>query len=132
MTEAERKADRALIDAATPGVWRPERHDCDSGDILYQVWSAQSEQVTFCVDDGSTNNARTDANFIAAARTRWPAALDEVERLNQKLKHESGLLVRANGVIAASDTITMERWAAWQKAYMGNSELLALNPSEPD
>ena len=71
---------RALCDAATPGPWF--RDECGS-------------EVTrlLCADDPSRAYGRVsetvadylyfcDADFIAAARTALPDALDEIERLN--------------------------------------------------
>lgn len=66
MTPDEIAADRAIIDAATPA---PIEWDDMAGAVY---------------DDGgwTADFAREeDGQFFIAARTRWPAALDEVERL---------------------------------------------------
>jgi hypothetical protein len=71
MTKFE--ADRKLIEAATPGPWvsnelgvmlpATDDHECEIlGSFDFQV----------------------DNDFAASARTRWPAALDEIERLRQE------------------------------------------------
>lgn len=70
MTHEEIQAARAVINAATPGSWKVfgERPDCAD---LY-------------IPGAIAHNFRPKENavFIAAARTGWPQALDEIERLS--------------------------------------------------
>jgi hypothetical protein len=68
MTPAEIKADRAVIDAATSPDW-----------IVCAAISAS---------DDSPEHAEAASAFVAASVTRWPAALNEVERLRKPLTDE--------------------------------------------
>jgi hypothetical protein len=89
MTPEQLAVDRAICDAAAPGEWRYEDFggpDCptvlgaDGHTIVCGLHGGEA-----CLD--TVGNAR----FIAAARTRWPTALDEIERLrveNARLKQD--------------------------------------------
>lgn len=74
-------ADRAVIDGATRGPWHIDeklpnvyiRH-IGTGWPITSMW--HTAEGTY----------KGDAAFIAAARTGWPEALDEVERLTKELK----------------------------------------------
>jgi len=72
-------ADRAIIDAATDGPWHIE-HDCNDQAII----NAGPEWIALlphqCVESIRIQR-ENDAKFFVAARTGWPAALDECERL---------------------------------------------------
>jgi hypothetical protein len=82
MTPDELAADRAICDAATPG-------PIEVGE------SANEVTPTFLVGSdhlfwgrfvsGPNRDAANDAIFFAAARSRWPAALDRVEELQKEL-----------------------------------------------
>ena len=69
---------RELCEKATPGPWLEEPRQNEATDFAY-VWA-----VHRCVleDDGCL--VEEDADFIAAARTALPEALDEIERLQNE------------------------------------------------
>lgn len=73
MTETKRdfNADRALIDAATAGPW-----------VVAPVPLTKTV-VTPVLGNAIRTRTEEDARFIAEARTGWPAALDEIERLRK-------------------------------------------------
>lgn len=85
MTPAELAAARAVCEAATPGQWSDEP----------EAWPVRNRWLEERPGRGVVSNGTqfalgvavavavtdADAAFIAAARTGWPAALDEVERL---------------------------------------------------
>lgn len=75
MTPDDIKKAKILIDAATPGPWI-ESHDGLSSTVKLGTGP------TICEMEYSLKRLnRYDANFIAAARTGWLEALDEIERL---------------------------------------------------
>lgn len=66
--------DRRICEAATPGPW----DDVEDGWVI--------EGDGFVMGDSIAQAERTvDARFIAEARTGWPAALDEIDRLRNAL-----------------------------------------------
>lgn len=69
--------DRAVIEAATPGPWWNE-----SG-VVHAKGPQWTPENHSCVHP--LNGEWEDAEFAAAARTGWPAALDEIERLQKRL-----------------------------------------------
>lgn len=77
MTPDETKAARALCEAATRGPWIVER-DADACEAVHGAGGV----ITCIVEDPRD---KADAAFIAAARTGWPAALDEIKRLRAAL-----------------------------------------------
>jgi len=94
MTNAEIEADRAIIAAASPGPW----HTVDapwgdgtwvttgrSGDPHAGHFVADCDEL-FDDEENASIPVLENASFIAAARTRWPAALDEVEGLRGLLR----------------------------------------------
>lgn len=80
MTSDEIKRAREIIEAATPGEWWIPGGDGDS------VWTKIGEDEGYVASTYTDANAHSDAQFIAAARTGWPAALDEVERLKGQVR----------------------------------------------
>ncbi len=72
MSPEDVQADRAAIAAATPGPWTWDGPLCG-------VFGGPSEDedAPWIVSDAS----EPDAEFIARARTRWPAALDDIDAL---------------------------------------------------
>ena len=86
MDDTELKQDRAIIDAATPGPWRwgdSERRENRMN--LYGAHSRIGEgfPILWLDKDSWAVTALHNTAFIEAARTRWPAALDEIDRLRQ-------------------------------------------------
>ncbi len=89
---------REIIAQATPGPWEA-------------VTVARSGKI--CVYGPACNNdqlAINDADFIAAARTGWPRALDEIERLAAELQGvlsvgAKGMLDQLEKLRAAEDKI---------------------------
>lgn len=79
MTDDELKQDRAIIDAATPGPWTTE----EEGSTM-AVAATYGRQKIYAAPPGG-GYPHADQQFIAAARTRWPVAIDEVERLRLEL-----------------------------------------------
>lgn len=77
------RTDREIIDAASPGEWESGHYHDDQGCPDYGVFSdvRVASQLMF-----------RDAEFIAAARTRWPAALDRIDQLEGRVKELEGAL----------------------------------------
>lgn len=77
-------ADRAIIEAATPGPWEAQIYA--PATYRNSVFVSNTGEIVahVTVDDNAT--------FIAAARTGWPAALDEVERLWAEIDRLNGLV----------------------------------------
>lgn len=84
MTDDDIARDRAIIEAASAAPWIV-RPGC--GDEGPMVFAADGDSVLRRYD-GTPYIPDDDANFIAAARTRWPAALDEIDRLRTELATE--------------------------------------------
>lgn len=82
-TKRDFNADRAICDAATAGPYKITPCGCGSCSQVF---------VSITRSDGRLDP--NDARFIAEARTGWPAALDEIERL----EHEIARLRAENGV----------------------------------
>lgn len=80
MTEEERANDRAIIDAATEGPWVVR----GVGGI-YMTGKSGAYEVERMAHPWRLYPREEDAAFVAAARTRWPAALDENDRLRAAL-----------------------------------------------
>lgn len=82
MTPEEIVKARQIINKANRGPWE---HDHDIG----RIWdvSIKDEHLIIAEQCG-----QEDAAFIAAARTGWPAALDEIERLNRVAISQETLL----------------------------------------
>lgn len=78
---SEWEKDRATIEAATPGPWAASRIVYDTGAATLQLHRPGDRT-------GETNISATpaDAAFITRARTRWPAALVEIDRLRDLLE----------------------------------------------
>jgi len=90
---------RAIIAAATPGPW-----DTISGstvravnveaDLAVPIFDGRApidwhkkKNITHSVLCRAYADEVNNATFIAAARTGWPAALDEIERLHKLLSN---------------------------------------------
>jgi hypothetical protein len=107
MSKSEWDKDREVIEAATEGPWywftTGDKARTEVVDYLRRAYEANSEATVHgcCVPNGDhplteealftavTGNGPTseaNAKFIVCARTRWPAALDEIERLRKEIK----------------------------------------------
>jgi hypothetical protein len=89
MTKEEIAADRAVCDAATPGPWFHRHSYVDEKERKGEL---PSKTVHATSDSGDDVICRCEggygveiAAFIAAARTRWPAALDRIEQLEKEV-----------------------------------------------
>ena len=95
--------DRALCDAATPGEWivnQIKGHTENQIETKHpdfanrKPWGHIVAEVGLCAGDLTQTKFESDSVFIAAARSRWPAALDEIERLQaERAKREA--MIRA-------------------------------------
>lgn len=74
MTDAEFAADRALCDAALPGPYQVE-HGLGGPEII----TPDRPQGLMGTQDDAT------WQMMAAARTRWPTALAEIEKLHVRI-----------------------------------------------
>ncbi len=100
MMPEELATDRAIIEAATPPPWLSGSLDGGPAVIPSGVDEAGWPHLTIYT------HSAADAAFIAAARTRWPAALDEIERLRRALASivndaSDGTAAFADGVLKA-------------------------------
>jgi hypothetical protein len=89
MTPEEIEKDRKIIEAATEGPWIT--YDIFVSDYnpaipvgIETVNAAHIADTHIDAEDGPSEVA--DAAFIAAARIRWPEALNEIDRLTQRVK----------------------------------------------
>ncbi|GGF87957.1 hypothetical protein [Paenibacillus abyssi] len=73
-------ADQRICDAATPGPWTIEGNNVDGPDTGY------GELRVATLSDTARREQTENARFIAEARTGWPAALAEIERLKAELE----------------------------------------------
>jgi|GEM_PF-1230763 len=72
--------DRAICEAATPGPWM---NDNLSNSL---IWGPKGPGFGLIAKANYGILWRDNARFIAEARTGWPAALDEIERLRAALE----------------------------------------------
>lgn len=93
MTPDELAADRAVIAGATPGPWTVA--PWDSPREWEAGWQIDAPGVDDCIVEAGHGREGSicDAAFIAAARTRWPAALDEIEQLRRDLTETQNSVV---------------------------------------
>ena len=85
---------RNACDAATPGPWESKH---------YGRYEDHDECCIALTDDSIEPSKYANADFIAAARTALPAALDEIERLaadNRKLREAHELAQSGYGTYA--------------------------------
>ncbi len=124
MTPEELAADRAICDAATPGPWfvsdsirKPEHYQLPDGSISLDddnvpwvfAWGilVQNAKEGYSIVHGggthSVSDIIADIDFIAAARTRWPEALNEIETLRElrRFDHEDMDRMRAERILSA-------------------------------
>jgi hypothetical protein len=106
---------RALCDAATPGPWRRDGRTVWSGD-----WRTDGKQSIVCTYwhesmqpmDVPPSGTEATLDMIAASRSVLPEALDEIERLRQRLADMErifdDLRGRASGYIKERDEARKE------------------------
>ena len=110
MPDYDVAADREIIEKATPGPWAWEQYGEKSNNFHVGIAVDKHDQPVYgqtetmpydedkdlfveeiiwhdsIGDSQETNCNYDDAAFICAARTRWPAALEEIERLQEKVR----------------------------------------------
>lgn len=126
MTDAEIKAARELCEAATEGPWEALNQQKHLGEENRHIagWCIRHETgVVTYMHVHTLAKKVADAEFIAASRTRWPAALAEVERLRGVLR-----LVLAEAETNCSEMkslitcVNLAEDALSQKATTGGNE----------
>lgn len=97
MTNEEIARLRALCEKATPGPWKQSWMwvDKHSMPMCVEQDDGSGDGPAVCRVDEYDERGPADAEFIAAARTALPAALDEIERMRGVLErisvgHHSG------------------------------------------
>lgn len=112
MTPEDIAKARKIINKANRGPWE---HDLDIGGIWYV--SIKDEHLITAEQCG-----QEDAAFIAAARTGWPEALDEIERLNRVAISQESLLKTLGEMKNENEKLQAVVDAAKQldAKYMGN------------
>ncbi len=91
MTPEQIAADRAIIEKATPGPWL---HAFDEGRPTTWVYLNEEDGIAEALDGPH------DATFIAASRTRWPAALDALEEAQKRIDYLEEKMERAMIAVA--------------------------------
>ena len=94
-----------VIDAATDGPW--ESDDTGLVETTYSVHDREDVRLVIAVPPATATGAH-DAEFIAAARTGWPRALDRIAKLeaeNQRLRDGIIESMDVRGAIAFVDHI---------------------------
>jgi hypothetical protein len=112
--------DRAICEAATPGPWM---NDNLSNSLIWGPKGPGFELIS------KVNHGllwRDNARFIAEARTGWPAALDEIERLRAVLEWYA-LQTTYEYIKDESAPILEDRGERARKALYGQ----ALSTTEP-
>lgn len=84
MRPDERSEARRLCEAATKGPWSLNTQDDDDAQPLVDS-DATGCSVALMERDNGDETMRPNAEFIALARTALPQALDEIDRLEQRL-----------------------------------------------
>jgi hypothetical protein len=81
MTSEQIATDRAVCNAATPGPWKYRNEPFAWDEVDGWITGPDDQFIA-----GFDNSPAFDSAFVIAARTRWPAALDEIERLRDLLR----------------------------------------------
>lgn len=128
-----------LDEGATPGPWTVDydsQRDSFSPEIVYESWGISAESVPpdgyavvwissdrdYGIPEGGISGP-VDAEFIAAARTAWPAA----ERECAQLRSELGTALKLNGhLLGLNDQLRSERDQACALAAQRHTELTRL------
>lgn len=123
MTKDERDADRAICNAATVGPWGYK------GGALKHYAFSLDEREDFGVslqslhwNDGHDVPAEANARFIAAARTRWPAALDALDEMDRRVAEVEALWARYD-----ADANDLETQGVYTKAMEPRSHANVLD-----
>lgn len=101
VTDVNITAARALCAAATPGEWiivevTDDEYADDKKWRRINSEDDTSMEASICEVGDWNHDGDADARFICAARTGWPAALDEIERLRALLTEACECLPGAN------------------------------------
>lgn len=105
MTPDELAADRKVIDAATPPPWHyddgitdPVTGERGKPQVVEATSHPKHGLALLFVTGGMLSKDEEDANgrFAAAARTRWPAALDEIVHLRAEVERYRQLAADAD------------------------------------
>lgn len=111
MSERDFEQDLRTCEAATPGPWVTTYYDervsktphwcvdCNPPDVL----------TVAILDGGYGGNEQLDADFIAAAREGWPAAIREVLRLKAENERLRLVLRDIGGVAGLAAIATLEQ-----------------------
>ena len=99
MTPDEIAADRAVIDAATGGYWQVLVGASWAGEVV--VATSDGHPIAVVSTAPADPGAIADATAIAAARTGWPRALDEVERLQEYVRKARAAFLTATDIYIA-------------------------------
>jgi hypothetical protein len=114
--------DRAICEAATPGPWM---NDNLSNSL---IWGPKGFGLIAKANYGIL--WRDNARFIAEARTGWPAALDEIERLRAALEwygQEENYVVPH---IGCTSKVMIDRGSKARQALSTTTEPKGANTSE--
>jgi len=108
-------ADRAVCDAATSGPWVVIPDVCGpEGQGVYETEDYGCICKTGDPYPRGNNRPTENIRFIAEARTGWPAALDEIERLQAENQRYKQALESITG-LAASMFYTTQDLASYAK-----------------
>lgn len=94
----------ARANAATPGPWRDQHHECS------EVWGPAPDSQTHSMQIARIGRAQFDvlnAAFIAAARTDVPTLIARVRELEAECDALRALLVDAHRELATIEAITV-------------------------
>jgi uncharacterized coiled-coil protein SlyX len=103
-TPAEQASERAIIEAATPGPWQSVHKtdytangygDCGHSDLIGPATGTYRGMIRI----GVATFTNADCDFIAAARTGWPKALDERDAAIARLAECERGEAEANDII---------------------------------
>lgn len=111
-TKERHEAARARCKGATTGPWKQDRMvnvganwmicDCGDGDEIKNSYIVTTDNVPCSQTGGGC--AEGDSEFVAHSRTDLPDALDEIERVTEKLtKAQDGLRVLKDGLPEAQE-----------------------------
>ena len=102
---AEWAKDREVCEKATPGPWHRNSPEGQAGPVFVGYYAGERRRgdtdIALVYQDWTECGRKCFANaaFVARARTRWPAALDEIARLRAEVKSAAD---------KASDRVTCE------------------------
>ena len=115
---------RAVIEAATPGPWRAllNSHGMTGVHSDGTGSNVKIYHVTLADEAHPDTHARqrADATCIAAARTGWPAALDEIDRLRAELRTCERQVDGERVINGENGTLITRLRAAWRTMQEGH------------